>query len=806
VNEAPPAAITLDVGVRGMTCAACVGRVERALGTVPGVEGARVNLATERATLSLGPGARVADALAAIERRGYTPALGTVAVSAVDARADAVRAALDHPAVLDSTERDGLLEVRFVPAALSRGELLARLEGAGARDADTVRDDDDSDEKAREREEAALRRDVRLALVLAVPLFVVGMGHMAVPALEQWLHDTIGHFALMAGMFVLATPVVFGPGLRFLRPGTKALVAGTPDMNSLVTLGTVAAWAYSTVATFAPAWLPEGAAHVYYEAAAVVIALVLVGRLLEHRAKGSARAALDALGRLMPARVRVLRAGQVVELAATMLQPDDIVRVGPGEVVAVDGIVVAGRSELDEAALTGESVPVARGEGDEVAAGTTNLMAQVDVRATRVGGGTTVSRIAAAVTRAQAARADVQRVADRVIAVFVPIVLVVAALTVFAWMSVLGPSGLGEALSRAVAVLVVACPCALGLATPISIVVASGRAAQLGVVIADGAALERLAACDTAAFDKTGTLTEGAPRVAAVETLAQLDENELIAWAAAAESTSAHPLARALAACAHERGVVVAVADTHALEPGRGVTATVSGRTVRVGSEAWLAPGEERAPLAPGATHVAVEVDGVLAGRLALVDPLRADAAATVAALRAEGLRAVLLSGDEIGAVAAVAQLVGADEHTARCTPEQKAEQVRSAQAAGRRVVFVGDGVNDAPALAEASVGVALGTGTDVAIGAAHVVIVSGALRLLVVARALSAATMTNIRWNLVWAFGYNVLLIPLAAGALVPIWPGSALSPVLAGAAMALSSVFVVGNALRLRSFEAPT
>lgn len=782
----------VDIPVRGMTCAACVARVQKAATSTPGVTDARVNLATERATVTLEPGAQAAAVLASLRKRGYEPVTAALDVPDTVAR---VRAALaTEPGVIEIAATPGGARVTYLPTRFAPAELQAFLRDAGVTFPGVVEPGDPA-QAARDLEASELRRDVVMALALAWPLFVFGMLHMSVPAVADWVHAQITMQGAHILMFALATAVQLGPGLRLATAGARALWARSPDMNSLVLLGTGSAWLWSTLVTFRPGWVPVGSHAVYFEGSATVIALVLLGRHLELRARGRAGLALRALGQRMPRRARVRRGLDWVEVDSAWLQVDDVVQVRAGEAFGVDGAIVSGQTLVDNSMLTGEPIPVPRGVGDAVAAGTLNQLETVEVRAQRTGRTTTIARIAEAVATAQASRPPVQRLADAVVERFVPGVLFVAAVTLLVWVALLGAPGLGVAIERMVAVLVIACPCAMGLATPISVLVGTGRAAELGVVFTDGAALERLAGVDVVAFDKTGTLTEGRPTV--LETTS-LDDDRWLSLAAGAENTSLHPLAQAVVSFAAARGLHVPDATEGRTVVGAGVTARVDGHEVRVGRPDWI--GVDAAK--PDQTELIVEVDGRVAGRLWVSDPLRASAPEAVAALHAAGVSTRLLSGDAAGPVERVASALGIARWEARCTPQTKADAVARAQQDGARVAFVGDGVNDAPAIAQADVGVAMGTGTDVAIGSAQVVLVSGDPSGVARARSLARATLQNIRWNLGWAFGYNIVLIPLAAGVFVPIWPDSGLSPVLAGLAMSLSSVFVVSNALRLRGF----
>jgi Cu+-exporting ATPase len=744
---------TVDIPVLGMTCASCVRRVERALAAVPGVLDAAVNLAAERATARVLEGVPDAALIAAIAGAGY------------------------------------------------EAEAMRPLQPAAAADASRAR-------AAAER--ARLGRAALAAVLLAAPLFLVEMTIHASPETHRWLVATLGEGGWRLAGFALATATLFGPGLGFFAKGLPALARGAPDMNALVALGTGAAWGYSTVATFAPGALPAGGGAVYFEAAAVIVALILLGRWIEARARGRAGEAIRALMALQPAVALIERDGAAVETPVEAVAPGDVALVRPGARVPVDGVVIDGASFVDESSLTGEPIPVEKAPGARVTGGTLNGDGALRLRVDRVGADAALARIVRAVEAAQGAKLPVQSLVDRVTGWFVPAVMAAAAATFAAWLAFGPEPALATALVHAVAVLIVACPCALGLATPISIMVATGRAAELGVLFRGGDGLQRLASVDTVAFDKTGTLTEGRPALTDLAA-ADGDADGALALAAAVEALSEHPIARAIVSAARARGLAVPSATGFAARPGLGAEATVGERRVAVGAPRFLAAlGVDPAPLAAeagrlaadGRTVVFVAVDGRAAAVLAVSDPIRATTPAALAALRARGVRVAMVSGDGRAAAEAVARRLGIDAVAAEVSPEGKAAAVAALRADGARIGFVGDGINDAPALAAAEVGLAVAGGADVAIESADVVIAGGDLRRVADALALSRATMRNIAQNLGWAFAYNVALIPVATGALEPAL-GLALSPALAAGAMALSSLSVVGNALRLRRFR---
>ena len=655
---------------------------------------------------------------------------------------------------------------------------------------------------AEEEESAELgdmwRRFVISALVTA-PLFVLAMAELGLPLLQ----------------LALATPVVLWGGWPFFERGWASLVNRRLNMFSLIALGTGAAFAYSVPAVLAPGWFPPvfrghgGEVPVYFEAAAVIVTLVLLGQVLELRARSRTGAALRALlGLAAKTARRVAEDGSEADVPLDAVAVGDRLRVRPGEKVPTDGVVLEGGSVVDESMLTGEPIPVEKSAGARVFGGTVNQTGSLVIRAERVGAETLLAQIVRLVGEAQRSRAPIQRLADLVAAWFVPAVVAVAALTFAAW-AWLGPEPrLAHALVNAVAVLIIACPCALGLATPISIMVATGRGATAGVLFRNAEAIERLREVDTLVVDKTGTLTEGRPRLVAVEALAGVSEGELLRLAASLERGSEHPLAAAIVGGAEARGLALAPVERFESHTGRGVVGSVAGRAVALGNRRLLEelridpgplPARAEALRAEGQTAMFVAVDGAAAGLVAVADPIKGTTREAIERLHAEGLRIVMLSGDSRTTAQAVAARLGIDEVIAEVLPEQKVEEVRRLQQQGRVVAMAGDGVNDAPALAQAQVGIAMGTGTDVAMESAGVTLVRGDLRGIVRARALSQATVRNIRQNLFFAFAYNALGVPIAAGVLYPAF-GLLLSPMLAAAAMSLSSVSVIANALRLR------
>ena len=812
---------TIQLGIEGMTCASCSARVERALGKRPGVDSASVNLATERATVIYDPGAiSPHHLLDAIDEAGYRSvtteaslAIGGMTCANCSARVERALAGTDG--VIDAsvnlaTER---ATVRYLPGSVGRAELVRVVEGAGYQVIEGGATDDpvEVERAARERALAGLRRDLIVAAAFATPLVLITMLHMFVPAADAWLMNTVGMRGFLLASFALATVVQFGPGLRFYRPGWKSLFASSPDMNSLVMIGTSAAYGYSLVATFLPGVLPAGTVNVYYEASAAIITLILLGKYLEAVAKGRTSEAIKKLMGLQPKTARVIRDGVEAELPVAEVRPGDAVVVRPGEKIPVDGRVTDGSSFVDESMITGEPIPARKSEGDEVVGGTINKSGAFRFDATRIGADTVLAQIIRMVEEAQGSKPRIQALADRVVSLFVPAVMAIAAATFALWMF-LGPEpALTFALVNTVAVLIIACPCAMGLATPTSIMVGTGKGAEMGVLFRKGDALQGLQEARVVALDKTGTLTEGRPALTDLELAGGAHRSEVLRLVAAAERRSEHPVAEAIVRAAHDGGLELPEPDRFEAVTGFGIDAVVAGRRLQVGADRFmvqlgidLAAFAERAvELADaGRTPLYAAVDGDLVALIGVADPVKPSTPTAIRQLHELGLEVAMITGDNARTAHAIARELGIDSVEAEVLPDGKVDAVKRLQRDGRKVAFVGDGINDAPALAQADVGLAIGTGTDIAIEAADVVLMAGDLRGVPNAIALSKATLTNIRQNLFWAFIYNVVLIPVAAGVLYPAF-GVLLSPILAAAAMGLSSVFVLSNALRLRSFR---
>jgi P-type Cu+ transporter len=800
----------IGFGVEKLSCAGCVGRAERALAEVPGVQSARVNLATHRAEVVLAPSGKMADLQTALQRAGYPMRVETVEFDVANmtcgsciARVEQALAA--QPGVLRASANltTGRAEADVLDASAALA-LAVALDAAGY-PARQVTETTPADPAARQAADAhALASRFLLALVLTLPVFITEMGGHLVPPFHHWLLHSVGQTPLWLGQFVLTTLVLVGPGRGFYTSGLPALARGAPDMNSLVAIGTLAAWAYSTVALFAPAWLPDGAQAVYFEAAAVIVTLILLGRWLEARARGRTGAAIARLMGLQPRHARKVVDGTEQEVPLDRITQGDILRLRPGERLAADGLLTTQAALVDESMITGEPLPATKETGAKLVGGTVNAGDAFEMRVTATGAQTVLAQIIRMVERAQGAKLPVQALVDKVTMYFVPVVMGVAALTVVSWLAF--GAGVNLALVAGVSVLIIACPCAMGLATPTSVMVGTGRAAELGVLFRKGSALQVLEGVRVVAFDKTGTLTEGRPTLSRIVTTGAVTDDRALTLAAALERDSDHPIAKALRGAAQD----LALPEASAVKSltGLGLRGQVDGHTVLLGAARLMAQEDialdalnEAADEAAtqGETPFYLAVDGQLVALICVADRPREGAAAMIAALHARGLRVAMISGDAQATAQAVARRLGIDHVVAEVMPKAKVSAVQDLRAAHGPVAFVGDGINDAPALAEADVGLAIGSGTDIAVEAADIVLSSSRPQAVLTAFEMSGKTMRNIRQNLFWAFAYNTALVPVAAGVLYPGF-GITLSPMLAAGAMALSSVFVLSNALRLR------
>ena len=736
---------TTELLLEGMSCASCAGRIEKALSALDDVLEAGVNFATKKALVRHLERVEVQTLIEAVESAGY---------------------------------QAHLVEGEPEPAAPADNSSLF---------------------------------DFLLAAVLTLPVFVLEMGSHMFPSFHHWLASNLGQEMNYGIQALLTTAVLFGPGRVFFRNGIPALARGGPNMNSLVALGSGAAYLYSLVATFFPGLLPSGAVQVYYEPAALIVALILLGRYFEERAKGKTGEAISHLLNLRPKTARRSSGDSFVEVPLTEVRTGDVLQVRPGDTVPVDGELLEGESFLDESMLTGEAVPVKKSPGSQVVGGTVNKTGAFTLRAEKVGSDTVLSRIVRMVEQAQNSKLPIQAVVDRVTLWFVPAVLVVAVVTFLMWLGFGPEPRLSHALVAAVSVLIIACPCAMGLATPTSIMVGTGKGAELGLLFRGGDALQSLRDAEVVAFDKTGTLTEGRPTLTDFEVAEGMDADVLLAQVASVEALSEHPIASAIVKAAEEKSLALSKVTDFKAHAGLGVSARVGDQEFQIGADRYVQQqGLETERFrtrfdelsGQGKSPLYVVVEGQVSALLAVADRVKTTTPGAIRELKKNGLRVVMVTGDNRATAQAIADTLELDEVVAEVMPEQKVKAIQDLQSRYGKVAFVGDGINDAPALATADVGIAVGTGTDVAIESADVVVMSGNLGGVVSAIALSKATLRNIKQNLFWAFAYNVVLIPVAAGVLYPFF-GVLLTPALAAAAMAFSSVFVVTNALRLKRFS---
>jgi Cu+-exporting ATPase len=737
----------IRLSISGMSCASCAGRVDKALNQLEGVNEVAVNLASDSAEIKA-DNVTVEQLIKAVKDAGY-----------------------DAHEIVD-------------------------------------RDKEMREQRARQQHEfSTLRRELLVATLLTLPVFILAMGNHMVPAFSNWVHNSLGLQTSWWIQLVLTSVVLFVPGRRFYRIGLPALAKGAPDMNSLVAIGATAAWGYSVVATVLPQWLPEQSISVYFEASAVIVTLILAGRYMEARAKSHTSDAIQRLLGLQSKTARVITAGEAREVEVKELSKGDEIEVRPGEKIPVDGTVTSGDSYVNEAMITGEAEPVHKQVDDKVVGGTVNERGTLRFKATAIGETTVLSQIIRMVEQAQGAKLPIQDTVNKITLWFVPAVMLIALLTFVVWLFAAGEDSLTFALVNAVAVLIIACPCAMGLATPTSIMVGTGRGADLGVLFRQGSALQALQQANAVVFDKTGTLTEGEPQLTDWVTV-DADDEQTLALAASVEQRSEHPTAEALVEFAKQQQRPLKDVQSFEALSGLGVVGQADDKQVLVGSSTLMAERAVDLQQAPeqaaewsdsGLTPIYVAIDGQLKAIFCVSDPVRKSAKALIHALHQRGLKTAMVTGDAESTAKRIAAELGIDKVVAEVKPDGKVDAVKQLQSQWGRVVFVGDGINDAPALATADVGFAIGTGTDVAIESADVVLMSDNLNVVQQAFALSKATMRNIQQNLFWAFAYNTALIPVAAGVLFP-WFGILLSPMLAAGAMALSSVFVLTNALRLK------
>ncbi len=820
--------------VEGMTCASCVNHVERNLKNLDGVLGANVNLATEKATVRYQPGAvGLEDFRRAVEKAGYKVAeeRPTIQKAAFAVTGMSCASCVNHiernlrklPGV-SSAEVNLATEkatVEYDPAVVGLPDFERAVEEAGYGVVEAEVQAEGTTEQmdmgiAGRRELTTLRNKLVFSLVAGAVILLGSIPTWSGFPLREWFGWVPGWLTNYYLLWALATPVQFWAGWQFYTGAWAAAKHKTTNMNTLIAVGTSAAYFFSVgVILFPGFFAAAGQAEMYFDTSAIIIGLILLGRFLEARAKGQTSEAIKKLLGLQAKTARVVRDGEEMDIPLERVVSGDVVVVRPGEKIPVDGVVLEGRSAVDQSMLTGESIPVEKGPGDEVIGATLNKVGSFRFRATKVGKDTALAQIVRLVEEAQGSKAPIQRLVDVVTSYFVPTVISLATLTFVVWFFVGPEPQLNHALLNFVAVLIIACPCALGLATPTSIMVGTGKGAESGILFRSAEALETLHKAGAIILDKTGTLTAGKPVVTDIIGSNGLAEPELLRLAASAERGSEHPLGEAIVEAAGERGLALADATGFRAVPGRGIEARVGERPVLLGNPQLLRERgvsvdglEDRASAlaAEGKTPMYVAADGLAAGLIGVADTLKPNSRDAVATLRRQGLEVYLLTGDNLHTAEAIAREVGVEEDRvlADVLPDQKAEKVKELQARGLKVVMVGDGINDAPALAQADVGLAIGTGTDVAMEAADVTLISGDLAKIPTALALSRTTMRNIKQNLFWAYVYNTALIPVAMGVLYPFF-GFFLNPVLAAAAMATSSVSVVSNALRLRRFRAP-
>ncbi|WP_201604067.1 heavy metal translocating P-type ATPase [Psychrobacter immobilis] len=806
--------------IEGMTCASCVGRVEKVLKKVEGVENAEVNLATENAMISSSQPLDLIAVTKAVERAGYKVLTSQPIELSIEGMTCAscvgrVEKALKKVEGVQQANVNLATERAWVQgnAQVQSSDLIQAVKKAGY----TAKQIEQSvsvqqDKKATEQQQ--LKRDLMISLILAVPVFILEMGSHMIPAFHMWVMGNIGTQQSWLIQCVLTTLVLIFPGRRFYQKGIPALWRFAPDMNSLVAVGTLAAYSLSLVATFIPQVLPEGTVNVYYEAAAVIVSLILLGRYFEAKAKGRTSQAIQHLVGMQAKTARVHHNGQVIEVPIAEVTTETIVEIRPGERVPVDGEVVEGQSYIDESMITGEPVPVKKQVGDQVVGGTVNQNGTLNFRATAIGESSVLAQIIRMVEQAQGSKLPIQALVDKVTMWFVPMVMLLATLTFAVWF-IFGPDpALTFSLVNAVAVLIIACPCAMGLATPTSIMVGTGRGAEMGVLFRKGEALQALQEVKVIAVDKTGTLTEGKPTLTDFHVQQGFEQNQVLRIVASVEAKSEHPIALAIVQAAEQQNISLLPITTFDSVTGFGIKAEVEGQAVHIGADRYMQQlGLDVTPFKDEAAHLGQEaktpiyvaIDQKLAAIIAVADPIKDTTYAAIAGLHQLGLKVAMITGDNRHTAQAIAAKLHIDQVIAEVLPDGKVDAIRQLQQQYGRVAFVGDGINDAPALAQADVGLAIGTGTDVAIEAADVVLMSGSLQGVPNAIALSKATIKNIRQNLFWAFFYNIALIPIAAGVLYPAF-GILLSPIFAAGAMALSSVFVLGNALRLKYFQVPT
>ena len=800
-----------------MSCGNCVSRLERTLIALPGVASATVNLATEQAAVNYNAGnTEAVKILQAVDDAGFEAVQETIhffieGMTCANC-ARRVEQAIDRlHGIVETTVNPATDQaiITYLPESTDRHSIFKAVEKSGY----TPRADDTGTtekENPQQAQLASLQKTLTFSLAFTIPLVIIAMGPMVISALSNIMLQLMPISGWYWLQFILATPVQFVAGRRFYQHAWSELKQFSPGMNTLVMMGSSAAWSYSVLALLIPESFPAGTAEIYFEASAVIITLILTGKYLEAKAKGRTSSAIRQLLELQVKTAHVLRSEGTEDVPINKVKPGDRIRVHPGERIPVDGVIIDGNSHVDESMITGEPIPTEKHAGDEVIGATINNTGAFIFAATRTGNETFLAQIVRMMQEAQSSKAPIQRQADRIASVFVPLVIGVAIITFFTWFFIGPAPQLNFAFVTAVSVLVIACPCAMGLATPTATMVATGKGAESGVLIRKGAALETLARIDTIAFDKTGTLTIGQPRLTNIQAFDD-DPDHIISLAAAVEQHSEHPIAQAILEAAKSRQIELPSSSGFRAEPGYGAVAEIEKRTIHVGSDRYMRKvginidiGDDTAKqmAEQGITPVYVSVDTELKGLVAVSDSLKTDSPSVIKTLRQLELDILMLSGDQKATVATVARELEIDNIQAEVLPNEKAAAIRQLQMEGHLVCFVGDGINDAVALAQADVGIAIGTGTDIAIESADVILISGRLTGILAAINLARQTLKTIRMNFFWAYAYNIALIPLAAGLFYPVFQWL-LNPMLAAAAMSLSSLFVVSNSLRLRHFD---
>ncbi len=816
----------IELSVEGMSCASCVGRVQRALEKNPDVIKATVNLTTERAYIELNSTAQIdAQALTQIlDKAGYpAQVIEKNIATKLQLSVENMSCASCVGRVQRALEKiDGVREAH-VNLATERADvtlskmidsttILTTLEQAGYPATLIIQQSSQHnlDEK-RQQEAKILYKELIIAAIFALPVFILEMGSHLIPSFHTWIAHHIGIQNSWYIQFSLATMVLLFAGQRFYRSGIPALLRGAPDMNSLVAVGTLAAYSYSIVATFSPNLLPAQSIAVYFESAVVIIVLILFGRYLEVKAKGRTTQAIQHLLALQPKIAHRQQGEQYIDVPISALQVNDIILIKPGEKIPTDGIILDGNSHIDESMMTGEAQPISKTKNELVIGGTVNQQGSLIVQTTAVGEQTLLAQIINLVEQAQGSKLPIQTMVDKVTLWFVPAVMGIAILTFVLWLILAPQVGLNLALVNAVAVLIIACPCAMGLATPTSIMVGTGRAAELGVLFRQGDALQQLKEAKVIAFDKTGTLTLGKPKLTDFIADKASDHNTLLGYAASLESQSEHPIAHAVVEAAQKQKLPLLPVRNFQAIVGEGIQANINEDNIYIGAQRFMQSLQlscenfltQATQLADaGKTPVFLAINQQVRAVFAVSDPLKKDSIQAIKALHQLGLKTAMISGDNQRTAEYIARQLGIDTVIAEVLPHEKVTALTKLQQQYGTAAFVGDGINDAPALAAADIGIAIGTGTDIAIETADVVLMSGSIQGVVNAVALSQATIKNIQQNLFWAFAYNVALIPIAAGILYP-FNGTLLSPMFAAAAMALSSIFVLSNALRLKRFQ---